>query len=151
MSSCEISFLKYCFIVKLFKKWRICSSPLPQDGASIWRLIFAFWLLDLVTPHLGDAKFGHRSGGEGGSLGCLVLLIYMTSRLCFWCYSPLDTALLLVLLQPSGDGYFRLCSLKSSFRGTHLFQLHSCIVRVTLTLLAITGRCPVGSGIITCT
>ncbi len=33
-------------------------------------------------------------------------------------YSPLDTALLLVLLQPSGDGYFWLCSSKSSFRGT---------------------------------
>jgi hypothetical protein len=35
-------------------------------------------------------------------------------------YSPLDTALLLVLLQPSDDGYFRLCSSKSSFRGTGL-------------------------------
>jgi hypothetical protein len=33
-------------------------------------------------------------------------------------YSPLDTALLLVLMQPSGDGYFWLCSSKSSFRGT---------------------------------
>jgi hypothetical protein len=33
-------------------------------------------------------------------------------------YSLLDTALLLVLMQPSGDGYFRLCSSKSSFRGT---------------------------------
>ncbi len=34
-------------------------------------------------------------------------------------YSPLDTALFLVLLQPdAGDGYFLLCSSKSSFRGT---------------------------------
>jgi hypothetical protein len=33
-------------------------------------------------------------------------------------YSPLDTALLFILLQPSGDGYFLLFSSKSSFRGT---------------------------------
>jgi hypothetical protein len=33
-------------------------------------------------------------------------------------YSPLDTAILLVLLQLSDDGYFGLCSSKSSFRGT---------------------------------
>jgi hypothetical protein len=40
--------------------------------------------------------------------------------LVFWMlYSPLNMALLLVLLQPSGDGYSRLCSSKSSFRGTH--------------------------------
>jgi hypothetical protein len=30
-------------------------------------------------------------------------------------YSPLDTALLLILLQSSSDGYFLLCSSKSSF------------------------------------
>jgi hypothetical protein len=40
-------------------------------------------------------------------------------------YSPLDTALLLVLLQPSGDGNFRLCSSKSSFRGTVTKLKHS--------------------------
>jgi hypothetical protein len=40
-------------------------------------------------------------------------------------YSPLDMALLLVLLQPSGDGYFRLCCSNSSFRGTVTKFKHS--------------------------
>ncbi len=38
-------------------------------------------------------------------------------------YSPPDTGLLLVLMQPSGDGYFRLCSSKSSFCGTDCVTL----------------------------
>ncbi len=38
-------------------------------------------------------------------------------------YSPLDKAVLLVLMQPSGDGYFRLCSSKSSFCGTDCVTL----------------------------
>jgi hypothetical protein len=33
-------------------------------------------------------------------------------------FSPINTALLLILLWPSGDGYSLLCSSKSSFRGT---------------------------------
>ncbi len=40
---------------------------------------------------------------------CLVLLLV---------FSPLETADLLILFQPSGDGYSLLCSQKSSFRGT---------------------------------
>ncbi len=38
-------------------------------------------------------------------------------------YSPLDKAVLLVLMQPSGDGYFWLCSSKSSFCGTDCVTL----------------------------
>ncbi len=49
-------------------------------------------------------------------------------------YSPLDTALLLVLLQPSGDGYFWLCSSKSSFRGT------TCVIDAGAIVVANTNR-----------
>jgi len=43
-------------------------------------------------------------------------------------YSPLDTALLLVLLQPSGDGYFWLCSSRSSFRGTLCIRIKPTVI-----------------------
>ncbi len=47
------------------------------------------------------------------------------SRMFLMVYSLLDMALLLVLLQPSGDGYFWLCCSKSSFRGTVTKLKHS--------------------------
>jgi hypothetical protein len=121
---CEISILKYCLVVELFEKWQI--SPTPQS-CDRWRTI-------LVTPHMRGATFGCHSGGGGVCLGCPlagfpqtqgnILFLprspYLHDFLLMFLilYSPLETALLLVLMQPSGDGYFRLCSSKSSFRGT---------------------------------
>ncbi len=68
------------------------------------------WRVISAGPHVGPVTLG---GGGGGGLGCplagfpptqgnivfcLVLLNYMTSRLCFFIlYSSLDTAVLLVL------------------------------------------------------
>ncbi len=120
---CEINFLKYCFIVELFKKWRICP---PQDGASIWRLILTFWRTNLVTPHVGGAGGGvawvalSRAFPQTQGISFLPRSPYLHDILLMFLmlYSPLDTAILLVLLQPSGDGYFLLCSSKSSFCGT---------------------------------
>ncbi len=116
-----------------------------MGGASIWRLILSFWLLDFATTHVGGAKFGHHSGG-GGRLGLsshglfpkqkeysfLPRSSYLQdiSLMFLMLYSPLDTALLLVLLQPSGDGYFWLCSSKSSFRGTVTVPLPSALLNL---------------------
>jgi hypothetical protein len=125
--------LKYCFVVKLFEKWRI--SPPPQ-------------LLWQMAPHFGDSPRGRRqpllvANLGGGGLAWVALsrafpehkeysllprspYLQDFSLMFLMLNSPLDTALLLVLLQPSGDGYFWLCSSKSSFRGISL-QLHlSC-------------------------
>jgi hypothetical protein len=88
--------------------WKVADPPPPCDW---WRTILA--------GHFGDSPRGRGHflpplGGGGGGFGCpiegfpqtqahivfcLVLLIYITSRLCFlMLYSPLDTALLLVLM-----------------------------------------------------
>ncbi len=55
-------------------------------------------------------------------------------------YSPLGTALLLVLLQLSLDGYFRLCSSKSSFRGT-VTKLKHCFESYLLSTSCEEGKC----------
>ena len=55
-------------------------------------------------------------------------------------YSPLDTALLSVLLQPSGDGYFWLCGSKSSFRGT-VTKLKHCFESYLLSTSCEEGKC----------
>ncbi len=86
-----------------------------------------------VSPSVGVANSRrHRKGG--GWLGLpsrglspkqkelvfwLFLLSYMTSGPFYlMVFSPINTALLLILFWPSGDGYSLLCSSKSSFRGT---------------------------------
>jgi hypothetical protein len=95
----------------------------PQFSDTFWRFGGSIWR----PPHVGGAGFGCHSGGGGLSRG----LSPKQKEYSFWphspyfhdfslmflmLYSPLDTGLLLVLLQPSG--YFWLCSSKSSFRGT---------------------------------
>jgi hypothetical protein len=50
-------------------------------------------------------------------------ILLISLRFCFrflllMLYSPLEMALLLVIMQPSCNGYVRLCSSKSSFRST---------------------------------
>jgi hypothetical protein len=67
----------------------------------------SFWLLILATPQVGGATFGRHFGG-GVGLGCPLAGFSQTQ----------GHGASLMLLQPSGDGYFRLCSSKSSFRGT---------------------------------
>ncbi len=128
---CEISILKYCLVVELFEKWRIWP-PAPPGWHLILATHLAFWLLDLATPHVGGARFGRHSGGRWLGLPSPGLspkhkeysflphspYLHEFLLMLLMLYSPLDTALLLVLLQPSGDGYFWPCSSKSSFRGT---------------------------------
>jgi hypothetical protein len=88
------------------------------------------WRLNLAT-HFGVLA-ARSGGGWGGWLGLLSRrlspkhkeysflplspYLHDFSLMFLMLYSPLDTGLLLVLLQPSG--YFWLCSSKSSFRGT---------------------------------
>jgi hypothetical protein len=124
---CEISILKYCLVVDLFEKWRISLPPLPQSRD---------WWQTILAGHFGDSLRGRRhfwpplGGGGGVCLGCPLagfpqtqgnivfrVVLHDFSLMLLMLYSPLDSAHLLVLKQPSGDGYFRLCSSKSSFRG----------------------------------
>ncbi len=125
---CEISILKYCLVVELFEKWRISPhlSPSHVIGGG------PFWLIILAAPHVGPATFSSHSGV--GRLGLPSRGLFPNTRkysflprspylhdfslMFLMLYSPLDTVLLLVLMQPSGDGYFWLCSSKCSFRGT---------------------------------
>ncbi len=87
-----------CWII-----WKVADfPPSPPSHVTGGR---PFWLVILATPHVGGATFGCHSGG-GGHLGCplagfpqtqgnivfcLVLVIYMTSRSCFWCHILLLT------------------------------------------------------------
>ncbi len=95
---CEISFLKYCFVVELFEKWRISPPRMaPQFGDSFWCFgCSILWLPTWEAPNL----VATRGGGGGGGLGLPprglspkqnFILIYMTSRLCFRCYILLLT------------------------------------------------------------
>ncbi len=106
----------------------ICRLDLPTGGGP-------FWLIILAAPHVGPPNFGSHSG-----VGRLWLpsrwlspntwkysflphfpYLHDFSLMFLMLYSPFETALLLVLMQPSGDGYFGLCSSKSSFRGTVIY------------------------------
>jgi hypothetical protein len=131
---CEISILKYCFVVKLFEKWRISPPPprmAPQFGASFWRFGCSIWRLPMrKAPNLiatgGGGRLGLPSRGLSQNHKEYSVLprspyLHDFSLMFFMLDSPLDTALILVLLQPSGDGYFRLYSSKSRFRGTIIF------------------------------
>ncbi len=90
-----------------------------------------------MLPNLGSVL-----GGGGGGLGSPLVGFSPNTRISFlaispklldiWpffllVFSPIKTALLLILFKLSGDGYALLCSSKSSFRGTprNLAENHS--------------------------
>jgi hypothetical protein len=83
------------------------------------------------SPRVKVAGFRHRA--EGGGLGSPLVgfppdtgisFLMISSKLLDICpvfllvFSPIKTADLLILFEPSGDGYSLLCSQKGSFRGT---------------------------------
>jgi hypothetical protein len=95
----------------------------PHFGYSFWRLS-AWESPNLVATRGGGGGIAwvalSRAFPKHNEYICLPRSPYLHDfSLIFWMlYSPFNTALLLVLLQPSGDGNFRLCSSKSSFRCT---------------------------------
>ncbi len=138
---CEISILKYCLVVELFEKWRICPSP-PPPAPPGWHLILAthlaFWLLDLATPHVGGARFGRHSGGRWLGLPSPGLspkykqysflphspYLHEFLLMLLMLYSPLDMALLLVLLHPSGTVNLGLVNMNYIFNERNWIYLH---------------------------
>ncbi len=113
----------------------------PQFGDSFCRFGCSILRLptweapNLVTTQGGGGRLGLSSHGlfpkqkEYSFLPCSSYLQDI-SLMFLMLYSPLDTVLLLVLLQPSGDGYFRLCSSKNSFRGTVTVPLPSALLNL---------------------
>jgi hypothetical protein len=68
----------------------------------------------------GGSGLGSPLAGFSPNTGIVKLLdIWPVFLLVF---SPIKTALLLILFWPSGDGYSLLCSPKSSFRGTGIIR-----------------------------
>jgi hypothetical protein len=144
---CEINILKYCLVVDLFENWRISLPPPPLPRSRDW------WQT-ILAGHFGDSPHGRRHFwpplGEGGGVGLgsplagfpqsqgnivFRIVLHDFSIMLLVLYSPLDTAHLLVLMQPSGDGYFRLCSSKSSFHGTPPYPPCFSLVTVPRKLL----------------
>ncbi len=122
----HLEILLHCWVI-----WKVTDLPsppapppilAPQSGDSFWRFGGPIWRLPMwEAPNL-DANRGGGGCGLGCPLTgfppntrnigfCLFFLNYMTSRLCFWCY-------ILLLTWRFFDGYFLLCSSKSSFCGT---------------------------------
>ncbi len=94
----------------------------PQLGNSFWRFGCSIWLLPTreapnLVATLGGRVVGLFPKHRNIVFASFSLFTWLLADVLML-YSPLNMALLLVLLQPWGDGYFRLCSSKSSFRGT---------------------------------
>ncbi len=120
----QLEIFLHCWVI-----WKV--ADLPSSPPPLWRPILAFGGPIWRLPTWGGAKSGHHWGGgvELPSRGLspkhkeysfLPRSPYLHDILLMFLmlYSPLDTVLLLILLQPSGDGYFLLCSSKSNFRST---------------------------------
>jgi hypothetical protein len=88
---------------ELFEKWRISPPPSPLVTWQVaCRHVISGGRVISAGPRVGPTTLGGGGGGlgcplagfpptQGNIVFCLVLLNYMTSRLCFWCYILLLT------------------------------------------------------------